>query len=119
MKTADLKQLAVDIFEGKVFTSWMIRKQDFPNSVSMVFMPLIFAEKESLQDMTKQGIVELYEYMDKALPRSVNGYPCFMSFRGLKKEDCLALTKHMKKLEKAREKVMREPLLTRMKSRIR
>lgn len=47
-------------------------------------MPLALGAADKI-DADKVGM--LYEYMDKAGPRSVNGYPCFFSFRWLDKRD--------------------------------
>ncbi len=69
----NLKQLAIDIVEGKVFGSWMLKD---PKDIGMVFLPLIFAASKDFEGV---DIVSVYEYYDKALPRGVNGYPCFAS----------------------------------------
>lgn len=58
------------------------------------------------QDALAQGfqmglcgeIAVIYEYMDKALPRSINGYPCFTSFHVLNRADW----------ERARKAIYRE-----------
>ena len=74
-----MKQLAIDIVEGKVFGSWMVKNE---HDLGMVFMPLMFG---SLEENGLTDVAALYEYYDKAGPRSVNGMPCFMSMRYLSK----------------------------------
>lgn len=67
----ELRQLCVDIFGGKVFTD---RHLNNPNDIGMVFMVVglggLDAESEPAM---------IYEYLDQAGPRSVNGMPMFMS----------------------------------------
>jgi len=50
-----------------------------------------------------QNIGVIYEYISKAGPRSINGYPCFFSFRILNKADWLrahaAIVRELKRRE--------------------
>lgn len=85
MKTEqELKQLAIDIVAGKVFGSWCLKD---PDDAMMVFMCIIFLSPEQRKEMEKEGVVHLYEYLDKANPRSVNGLPTFMSMQLLTKNE--------------------------------
>jgi len=87
MKSDDeLKQLARDIHAGHVFTSNHV---PFPietgpdaawaSEVQMIFMPLRLADQKALDEMKALDVRLFYEYLDKAGPRSINGYPQFMS----------------------------------------
>lgn len=77
-----LEQLAQDIAAGQVFHSGICDVKMLP----MVFMPLGLIEKARIKEMLDQGVSFFYEYMNKAGERSVNGYPMFMSFNTLNKE---------------------------------
>ena len=77
---AELRQLALDIADGVVFTDRHI------NDISLlgsVFMPLLFIE--DFDKMDDVGMI--YERMSKANHMSINSYPIFMSFKTINKED--------------------------------
>ncbi|MFN5249916.1 MAG: hypothetical protein ACK5DE_02630 [Bacteroidota bacterium] len=75
--TPNLRELALDIVEGKVFGSWQLRNPE--RELSMVFMVLLFAKKEDLP--TDIGAV--YEYLHHASKQCINGMPIFYSCRFL------------------------------------
>lgn len=79
--TKDLKQIAKDMYAGKIFCDRQISNaKDIP----MVFMPIMFMKKEELE---KQDIYFIYEYLSEAGPRSINGMPMFTSCYFLNKEN--------------------------------
>ena len=81
MKTDEqLKQLAKDIHTGVVFTSNHLPQED-PMLLGAVFMPLVMMSDQQQQDFVAQNPGMVYEYIEKAGPRSMNGYPMFMSFQ--------------------------------------
>lgn len=101
MSDVQLKKLAIDISDGKVFTDTMIPPDQY-QMVSIIFMPLIFLGKEKLEELANTcGL--LYEYYDKAGPRSVNGFPIFFSFNSLNKEDIKKVDEYYKKIEEAKK----------------
>ncbi len=80
----EIKKLAVDLQAGKIYTD---RHISSINNLEMVFMTIAlgaFAEWKE-EDFKKLGLV--YEYLDQAGPRSINGMPCFMSHRTLSLDD--------------------------------
>lgn len=95
MKKEDIKQLANDMNKGLVFTD---RHISGLNSLPMVFMPLAImsAKKEWIDQV---GLI--YEYLDKAGPRSINGMPMFMSMKIVPKADVKELYDYMKKYKEA------------------
>jgi hypothetical protein len=99
MNNEDLAKLAKDIYEGKVFGSWMIPENQLKTIVTMVFMPLAFMDEEQHQEMLDKEIHHFYEYYDKAGPRAINGFPIFWSFGVLTKSDSEKLMKALKRLE--------------------
>lgn len=76
----ELKQFAIDLFDGKIFTD-----RHLPDGLAahMVFMPLVFTEI-SQAEIEQVGLV--FEYFSEAGPRSVNGCPIFFSMRFLNRE---------------------------------
>ena len=89
MTDAELKKLAWDMLSGTVFTSGSVAED---NLLRMVFMPLALmtvAQVEDLNDKTNF----LYEELSEAGPSSINGYPIFMSFKYVPKEDMDRLKK--------------------------
>jgi len=93
----DLKAIALDLYKEKILTSQQVP----PEVLQTVFLPLALCDKAALTKMRKRGIVVLYEYLDKAGPLYVNGYPTFASCHGLtKKEWDTVLAEHEKILRK-------------------
>lgn len=84
----ELRALAVDLAEDKIFTDRHLPEHERHN-FSLVFMVFIFMSQEQINRMDDLGLV--YEYIDKAGPRSVNGMPIFMSACYLNKHDTALL----------------------------
>lgn len=82
----ELNQLAKDIATDKVFCSFFLRESE-QRMLGNIFMPLLFG---ALQDYSKEQIDDIgfiCEYYREAGPRSINGYPIFMSCRFVNKSD--------------------------------
>jgi hypothetical protein len=83
MKTEqELRQLAVDIKGGSVFTSNHV-PQGEEHMLGSIFMPLVFMDEQQHKDFMEQKPSMVYEHLSEAGPRSVNGYPIFMSMKFL------------------------------------
>ena len=80
----ELKEIAVDLAEGKIFSNLHINEH---NKIESVFMVLIFMDSEQRKVLSDNNVVFMYEYIEKANPLSVNGMPTFFSMRYLNKED--------------------------------
>jgi len=96
-----LKQLAKDLYMGKVFTSNMMEAHDM-HVIMTVFMPLIFVDDET------KGMLEdaafIYEYYDKQVGgRAINGYPIFGSFNIMPKKNIEKLNEYYEKVKTAME----------------
>lgn len=88
----EIATLAKRVYRNEIFMSWNIENNaDLP----LVFLPISFFEKEAVQQLVDDGIGYFYEEYDKALPRSVNGYPCFGSMHVLSEEDGLRIAKRV------------------------
>ena len=94
----ELKQLALDIHTGQVFTDRAVPKHDV-HLIRNIFMPLAFLDKSQVEHLQAIGVNLIYEYLDKAGPRSVNGYPSFFSFQILDSTDFEKLVTHMDRLK--------------------
>ncbi len=92
-----LKKLAADLIDGKVFTS----NSAPPDLVPLVFMPLGMCDQVAIDKMKADNVVMLYEYLDQAGTRGINGLPMFMSFRSLTDEDHAALMPIYEKMKAA------------------
>lgn len=90
----ELKQLAIDIVAGKVFTSAAIHESELKSILPSVFMSIAFMGTRQREEFQKDDIQFIYEYVNKAEQRSVNGYPIFMTCRMLNREDLERLMKY-------------------------
>jgi hypothetical protein len=91
----EVRELALGIMAGTVFTD---RQLLDPQDITMVFPVLSMMTPEQYQesviDVVLPGGIEdaapvglIYEHLDKAGPRSVNGYPMFFSLRVMSPSD--------------------------------
>ena len=107
-ESLDLKQLAIDLAEGKVFSSsWILEKypeEEHARITKMVFMPLAFMEKKEVEEYFKDCAM-IYEYLHKAGPRSVNGLPMFMSMGKITREEIEQLRDYLKRYLEMKEKL--------------
>jgi hypothetical protein len=97
----DLKVLAIDMLAGLVFTDRHIKQID-AHMLGSVFM---VAGLGGLTGWNAEKIGLVYQYMDRAGPRSVNGYPIFMSMRMLHIDQMDELKALVKSLMEAIDKV--------------
>ncbi len=79
-RTARLKAFVVDYCSGRIFTSLHLSETEL-DILPMVFMPLALGAK------VPEDVVVVWEHLDKAGPRSINGYPSFWSCHFMNKAD--------------------------------
>lgn len=79
----EIVNLARALVGGQVFTSHHIPMDDqWSQTVQFVWLPIgLGGLSEAMIDEFNKHKVVFYEYLDKAGPRSVNGYPSFFSVR--------------------------------------
>jgi hypothetical protein len=87
MTEQELKQLAVDIVDKKVFGSWMIPEKD-KRLLAVIFLPLAFRQAG---EKLPEDVWSIYEYIDKASRHKVKDYPTFMTCKYLTGADCAIL----------------------------
>lgn len=78
----DLRKLAIDYVEGRIYTSLGITT---PWELRAVFMPLVFLTVDQLKQIEDVGL--FFEYLTEAAPGSINGKPIFTSMHMLSKAD--------------------------------
>ena len=100
MTPEEIKELATDTFKEKVFFSTMLQEGQ-EHLLTSVFMPVMFMDNKQIKDVEEKNIVAFYEYFEKATPRSINGYPMFMSMHMINKEDLTEVQELIKKLQDA------------------
>lgn len=103
----ELKVIARDIVDGKIFSDRDLRKADVEGGtmIGMVFM-VLFLMPNPAAFIEDAGL--LYEYWDQAGPRSINGYPCFFSVRKIIKKDMPALEHYVKFYWEAKKRIEQE-----------
>ena len=80
----EIKELAIQVYRGDVFTSFQVHNQQ---DLGMVFMPLMMMSPVQKKDMVEDRPHMYYSYMKDRFPTGVNGYPCFGSVAHLNKEE--------------------------------
>ena len=99
MEEKELRQLAIDIEERKVFGTFNMSINDM-NCLQSVFMPIAFMNEEQRQKFIKNDIIHFYEYYDKAAGKmSINGMPCFGSMRSINKQDWEKVVRYIKEYQ--------------------
>lgn len=96
----EIKKVARGIVEGHVFTATMCP----PDMLSMVFMPLGLG---GLSEFELDNVGNVYEWLDKAGERGINGFPMFMSCRLACQDDWDAIVDRAEKIEKALQEAMK------------
>jgi hypothetical protein len=100
----EVKQLALDIYKNKIFIATMIKPNQLREMIPMVFMPLMFMETKVFNELKDMGAIP-YEYYDEAMPRSINGFPCFMSMNILSGDDYHRVLAKLNEIREATEKL--------------
>jgi len=89
----ELRELALDICEGRVFGSWMIKNM---HDLPMVFMSV------ALGVPIPKDAAHLYEYWAESLPRSINGMPIFLNFKVVTKDEAEKMKPMFKEIDARR-----------------
>jgi hypothetical protein len=96
---AELKGIAEGLAAGRIFSDRHIP----PNELSgfEVFLPLTMMSPDDFEKFKKMDVGMIYEYLDNAGPRSVNGFPIFLSFKTLTKDETRKVLATWKALKEA------------------
>jgi len=105
LSVKEIKQIAVDLAEGKIFSNLHLQNQ---NDIPTVFMVMIFLSNEQRQQLIDDEAIFIFEYYDKANQLSVNGYPTFFSCRFMTKEDFYQMWVEYQKYVEMREEFLED-----------
>lgn len=100
MDPDELRQLAKDAQGGSVY---FLRDDDDP---LMVFMPLGLGALQGAPEEEVAKVGTVYQYLDKAASRSINGRPCFFSVRFLHVDDFAEVRRLWKAIDDAVEEAV-------------
>jgi hypothetical protein len=95
-------KLAKDAVADKIFFDFQLKDVTM---LRMVFMPLGFLDDKGLENMRTWKPVRIFEYIDKAGPRAINGYPSFFSMQFLNQEEWDVVAEYIKKFQTALDSV--------------
>lgn len=88
MKTdPELRELALGMTAGTIFTDRHIAQDDFPDMLPSVFLAFGLLDPTQRKELIDGGLAVIYEDMEKAGGHSVNGYPQFLSFQHLCRDE--------------------------------
>ncbi len=111
----ELIQFAKDLYKGKLFTTGHISPEELksrPNILGSIFMPLVFMSNEEHKKFMAAEPFMLFEYLEKAGPRSINGYPIFTSFQFMTKVQWEKVVEIKAKLEAAEAETLKKVVET-------
>lgn len=94
----EISSVAKEYQAGHIFGSWQIPDTQ-ADLLPSIFMVLIFLDEIAVKEIQATKAVYCYEHMSKAGPRSINGYPIFMSCRLIHKEDVELILEKTRKIE--------------------
>jgi hypothetical protein len=87
MEDEALKELVLGVCDSRVFGDWNLRPSDAKSAMPIVFMPLGLGAFAEAPRSALERVGAIWEWLDKAGRRSINGYPSFMSMHVINKDD--------------------------------
>lgn len=82
MSDDEIREFTDALLSGQVFTSGQAPEE----LLGTIFMPLMMGAAAHLEPVI-ENVGCFYEYIEKAGPRAINGYPIFSSFHIMNKDD--------------------------------
>jgi len=98
----ELYEIAKDFYAGLIFSDRHLKST--AAEMASTFMPLALGA--TFPDVNDVGMI--FEYLDKAGPRSINGKPMFMSLQMLTKTETDTMFDFLDKIAKADKKMKSE-----------
>ncbi len=102
---AELRQLAMDIMEGRVLCDWQVVQ---PMQVELIFLPLALMDAKTGKKLAARKPGMIYERISRACRMGVNGYPIFGSFHILSQPDAVKVQGHIEAIKQQRKKFLEE-----------
>lgn len=102
----ELKQIASDLHDGKIFCDRQLGNEG--RLLPSVFMPLALGALAgySKKEISKLGMI--YEYLEKAGPRSINGFPIFFSCQLLGRDETTKVFKYFDEYKQLKDKFLKK-----------
>jgi hypothetical protein len=100
----ELKEIAMGIRAGTIFTDRNIRKQDH-YMIGSIFMPIALMDDEDRKEYIASKPGMIFEHISKAAPRAVNGYPIFFTMQTLSYDEADKVCEYFQKIEEVVEKL--------------
>ena len=97
---AELRRMAVLVEGGSIFTDQHIPPEIRQRQLGSTFLAWTLMEPEQQDDLIEAGLGLLYENMDAAGQMSSNGFPVFLSFKWLTRDDADRLFGFVRELRK-------------------
>ena len=108
MSNADVNKLAKEILNNRVFTDRHVHPADAQRMMKLVFPVFSFIGTEETIAYDKNPPGMIYEYYGVEMPRSINGYPMFMSVRMCSQDDAKRVWEKVTAMEEALKAVMED-----------
>lgn len=108
MTPEQMKTFVRDYIDGKIFSLHHMPPDVALDTVAMVFMPIAMGMLSALGPEGIKNVGTIYEYLVDAVPRSVNGYPVFLSCKLVDKADWEKAREKILKILEAREESLKE-----------
>jgi hypothetical protein len=96
----EIATIAKGIYQGTHFSSIQIDPSESPSILKMVFMPLVFMDKDQLQELVDDRVCHFYGEIEPG-NRGVNGYPCMFNMGTLTLDDATKLYNKVNEIHKA------------------
>jgi hypothetical protein len=108
MSEEDMLRFVLDWCDGRIFSDQHVQQRAphrWEETMALVFMPLAFGASANwtVEACSQLGII--YEYTDKALPRAINGMPCFLSMHVMHREDWMKCADAIERERKRRQEI--------------
>lgn len=104
----ELKEIAVDLVHGQIYSTQHQFLIDNPDMIPSVFMPLALMTPEVSKVFLARNPAMIFEYISKAGPRSINGQPGFFSFQYLDQEEYKKVMEYYHKLKASEAEVLKQ-----------
>lgn len=103
LTTKEVNKLVRDIIENSVFTD---RHIGAGGDMGMIFMGMLFLNDVQSKAFRDNPPGMIYAYYKDQMPRSCNGYPCFMGFNVISKDDAERVWKKVYDLDTAMKEML-------------
>jgi hypothetical protein len=102
-----IREIALGIFKGNLFTNLHIREHDLKMMMPMIFVGLLFMDEEQHKAFVAEKPYLFYGDLKDTFSRSVNGYPMFTQWGYTNREDGEKIMAKLKEIRAAVESVRR------------